>query len=47
MRYEPKPEQVHTKKRRKKMKLFPKATKQIFFVLHIYNHIPQATNCLG
>ena len=34
------PEQVHTRKRRKKMKIFPKTYRQMFIVLHIYNRIP-------
>ena len=45
MKSEPQPEQVHTKKRRKENKINPQATKKMFIVLRIYNHISQATNC--
>ena len=38
------PEQVHTKKRRKENETIPQTTKQMFIVLHIHNHISQATN---
>ena len=40
-----KPEQVHTKKRRKENEIIPQAMKQMYIVLCIYNCISQDTNC--